>query len=51
MAYSSKDDRYSSLRIEVDVDDKSLKIFGGNLVSVQSQLRLLRRELTVATHP
>ena len=51
MAYSSANDRYSKLQIEVDVNDESLKIFGGDLISVQSQLRLLRRELTVATDP
>jgi hypothetical protein len=44
-------DQFARLKIQVDINTEQVTIFGGEVVSVQGQLRLLRREITNLQDP
>ena len=43
-------DQYSKLQIEIDVKSDSLKFVGAEVTSLQTQLRFLRREMTLGKY-
>ena len=43
-------DQYSKLQIEIDVKSESLKFVGAEVTSLQTQLRFLRREMTLGKY-